>query len=40
MTFRWEMVLAGSDAVLASGLEFLVVDDEGRILVEHPFVPA
>ena len=40
MTFRWEMVLAGSDAVLASGLEFLVVDDEGRILVDHPFVPA
>jgi hypothetical protein len=40
VTFRWEMLLAGSETVLASGLEFLIVDDEGRILVEHPFVPA
>ncbi len=40
VTFRWEMVLAGSETVLASGLEFLVVDDDGRILVDHPFVPA
>ena len=40
VTFRWEMLLAGSDTVLASGLEFLIVDDEGRILVDHPFVPA
>ena len=40
MTFRWEMLLAGSETVLASGLEFLVVDSEGRILVDHPFAPA
>ena len=40
VTFRWEMLLAGSEAVLASGLEFLIVDDEGRILVDHPFAPA
>jgi hypothetical protein len=40
VTFRWEMVLTGSDAVLASGLEFLIVDDDGRILIDHPFVPA
>jgi hypothetical protein len=40
VTFRWEMLLADSDAVLASGLEFLIVDDEGRILVDHPFAPA
>ena len=40
VTFRWEMVLAGSETVLASGLEFLIVDDEGRILVDHPFAPA
>ncbi len=40
VTFRWEMLLAGSETVLASGLEFLIVDDEGRILVDHPFVPA
>jgi hypothetical protein len=39
VTFRWEMVLAGSETILASGLEFLIVDDEGRILVDHPFVP-
>jgi len=40
VTFRWEMLLAGSETVLASGLEFLIVDDEGLILVDHPFVPA
>ncbi len=40
VTFRWEMLLGGSETVLASGLEFLIVDDEGRILVDHPFVPA
>jgi hypothetical protein len=40
VTFRWEMLLTGSETVLASGLEFLIVDDEGRILVDHPFVPA
>ncbi len=40
VTFRWEMLLSGSETVLASGLEFLIVDDEGRILVDHPFIPA
>jgi hypothetical protein len=40
LTFRWEILLADSEAVLASGLEFLIMDDEGRILVDHPFVPA
>jgi hypothetical protein len=40
VTFRWEMLPAGSETVLASGLEFLVVDNEGRILVDHPFAPA
>ena len=30
----------GSETVLASGLEFLIVDDKGQILVDHPFVPA
>ena len=40
VTFRWEMVLADSETVLASGLEFLIVDDDGRILVEHPFAAA
>ena len=31
------MLLADSETVLASGLEFLIVDDDGRILVDHPF---
>jgi hypothetical protein len=40
LTFRWEMLLAKSETVLASGLEFLIVDEKGRILADHPFVPA
>jgi hypothetical protein len=39
VTFRWEMLLAESETVLASGLEFLIVDKDGRILVDHPFAP-
>jgi hypothetical protein len=35
VTFRWEMLAPDSETVLASGLEFLIVDDEGRILVDH-----
>ena len=38
--FRWEMLLADSETVLAGGLEFLIVDPDGRILVDHPFAPA
>ena len=40
VTFRWEMLLADSETVLASGLEFLIVDDDGRILADHPFALA
>jgi hypothetical protein len=40
VTFRWEMLLTESETVLASGLEFLIVDGDGRILVDHPFAPA
>jgi hypothetical protein len=40
VTFRWDMLLADSETVLASGLEFLIVDDDGRILVDHPFAVA
>jgi hypothetical protein len=40
VTFRWEMLAPDSENVLATGLEFLIVDDEGRILLDHPFVPA
>jgi hypothetical protein len=39
VTFRWEMLLGESETVLASGLEFLIVDDEGKILLDHPFAP-
>jgi hypothetical protein len=34
------MLLAASGTVLASGLEFLIVDEEGRILIDHPFAVA
>jgi hypothetical protein len=37
VTFRWEMLLADSETVLAGGLEFLIVDADGRILADHPF---
>ena len=40
VTFRWEMLLADSETVLASGLEFLIVDDDGRVVIRHPFAPA
>jgi hypothetical protein len=40
VTFRWEMLLADSETVLAGGLEFLIVDDDGRILADHPFALA
>ena len=40
LTLRWEMMLADSETVLASGLEFLIVDGDGRILVDHPFAAA
>jgi hypothetical protein len=40
VTFRWEMLAPESETVLASGLEFLIIDDEGRILLDHRFVPA
>jgi hypothetical protein len=34
------MLLTESETVLASGLEFLVVDNDGRILIDHPFASA
>jgi hypothetical protein len=41
VTFRWEMVPAGGDGVLASGLEFLIVGgDDERILSDYMFIPA
>ena len=40
VTFYWEMLPAGAATVLATGQEFLIVDDEDRILVDYQFIPA
>jgi len=40
VTFYWEMLPAGADTVLVRGLEFLIIDDGGRILVDYQFFPA
>jgi len=40
VTFYWEMLPANDDRVLARGLEFLVVGDDGRIIVDYQFIPA
>jgi hypothetical protein len=36
--FNWEMVPTGGGAVAAVGLEVLVLDDDGRIRVDHQFI--
>jgi hypothetical protein len=38
VTFHWQMLPADSDAVLATGLEFLILNDEGCIEVDYQFV--
>jgi hypothetical protein len=40
VTFHWEMLPAGSETVLARGLEFLIIRDDGHILVDYQFFPA
>jgi hypothetical protein len=40
VTFHWEMLPAASETVLATGLEFLIIRDDGRILVDYQFFPA
>ena len=40
VTFYWEMLPADADTVLARGLEFLITNDEDRILVDYQFFPA
>ena len=35
--FNWEMVPAGSDEVASVGFDFLILDDDGRILADHQF---
>jgi hypothetical protein len=39
VTFNWEMV-AADGKVLAAGLEFLVLDEQGRIVVDYQFIVA
>lgn len=38
VTFHWEMLPADGERVVATGLEFLILDREGRILVDYQFV--
>ena len=38
VTFNWEMVPAGGDEVESVGLEFLILDDHGRILRDYQFI--
>jgi len=40
VTFHWEMLPVGSETVLARGLEFLIIRDDGHILVDYQFFPA
>ncbi len=40
VTFHWEMLPADADTVLVRGLQFLIVNDEGRILIDYQFFPA
>ena len=40
VTFHWEMLPSGSETVLARGLEFLIIRDDGHILVDYQFFPA
>jgi hypothetical protein len=38
VTFNWEMVPACGGAVAAVGLEFLVLDERGRIVTDYQFI--
>jgi SnoaL-like protein len=38
VTFNWEMVPARGGAVAAVGLEFLVLDERGRIVTDYQFI--
>lgn len=40
VTFTWEMLPAGADTLLALGLEFCVLDAEGRIITDYQFIIA
>jgi hypothetical protein len=38
VTFHWQMLSAGSETVVATGMEFLIADDQGRIRIDYQFV--
>ncbi|MEO3691688.1 hypothetical protein [Roseateles paludis] len=38
VTFNWQMVQPATSAVLATGLEFLEIDDGGRIVRDWQFI--
>jgi hypothetical protein len=38
--FNWEMVRTSDGEVAAVGLEVLVLDDDGRIRIDHQFIEA
>ena len=38
VTFHWEMIDPSNGKVLATGLEFLELDAQGRIRVDHQFI--
>jgi hypothetical protein len=38
VTFGWEMIPAGGGNVAAAGLQFLILDEHGRILVDYQFI--
>jgi hypothetical protein len=40
VTFYWEMLPANSETVVGRGLEFLIVNNEGRIVADYMFFPA
>ena len=40
VTFHWEMLPADSETVLATGREFLIIADDGRVLADYQFFPA
>jgi hypothetical protein len=40
VTFYWEMLPADADTVLVRGLEFLIINEEDRIVADYQFFPA
>jgi hypothetical protein len=38
VTFNWEMVPADGGEIAAVGLEFIVLDDQGRIVTDYQFI--